>query len=383
LRRAQGRVTFTADMSRPRSRLAPPHPPLPLWQAALPNWRSPGRRRIAVSAAAAAAGLWHGTARAQSPSILDPASPNAAELSDLYLLIFYIGVAVFVLVEGLILYAVVKFRRKSPADMPDQVHGNTNVEIAWTVTPAVIVLALAAFSHRALVETFRPPADALTIEVNGHQWWWEFGYPPAVEGGVGFQTATELVVPVGRPVVLNLDSVDVVHSFWVPQLAGKTDAIPGERDGGYGQTRVWFVPDEEGTFEGQCAEFCGTQHAGMRLLVQVVSVAEYEAWHARMSAPAGAVTGAAATGLDLLTQKGCQGCHRVEGVPAMIGVVGPNLTHVGSRSRLAGGVIDNTPENLRAWIADPQAVKPGTLMPDLALTPEEVDAVAAYLESLQ
>jgi cytochrome c oxidase subunit 2 len=327
-----------------------------------------------------------GIVRADSPSILRPASPNAAEITHLYLLIFYIGVGVFILVEALILYAVIKFRRKSPDEQPEQVHGNTRVEIAWTIVPAVIVLGLAAVSHRTLVETFQPPADALTIEVFGHQWWWEFDYPPsAADGDAGFATATEVHVPVGHPVIMLLDSKDVIHSFWVPELAGKTDAIPGERDGGYGQTRVWFEPTEVGKFEGQCAEYCGTQHSGMRFTVFVDTAEDYQAWRSAMAKPAAAPPAGsdAAAGLALMSSKGCQGCHSVDGVETLNGLVGPNLTHVASRGRLAGGIYDNTDANKRAWISDPAAVKPGTLMPKLPLTPTEIDQVVAYLDTLK
>jgi cytochrome c oxidase subunit 2 len=346
--------------------------------------RSSARGLLALAAASLTCLATASHASAQS--ILDPASANAEELSTLYLLIFYMGIAVFLLVEGLIIYAVVRFRRRGPDDHPEQIHGNTSVEVAWTLVPAVIVLALAALSHRTLVATFQPPADALEIQVVGHRWWWQFTYPETGSGSAdGFSTATEVHVPVGQPVILYLDSSDVIHSFWAPQLAGKTDAIPGVRDGGFGQTKVWFVASRPGRYEGQCAEFCGTQHAGMRLTVVALEPDDFQRWRAAMAEPAvePAAGSEAARGLEIITQSACVGCHTIDGVDAMVGRTGPDLTHVASRTRLAGGTIENTAEALRNWIDDPQSMKPGTLMPDTQLSAEDLDLVVTYLETLE
>jgi cytochrome c oxidase subunit 2 len=327
-------------------------------------------------------GLAPGTASAQGPSILDPASPNAASLTDLYRVIFYLAVAVFLLVEFLIIYAALRFRRRDGDAEPAQVHGNTQIELAWTITPAIIVVVLTIFSYRALAESYARPTDAVHFNVTGHQWWWEFEHTDP-----DFATATELVVPVGRPVVLAVESADVIHSFWVPQLAGKIDAVPGERDAGYGQNSLWFTAEREGRFEGQCAEFCGTQHAGMRLSIIAVPPEEYEAWVDHMATPAAEpeADSAAARGLELTRTRGCQGCHAIDGVAEMVGQTGPDLTHVASRSHLAGGVVANTTDNLTAWIRDPQALKPGAAMPTWgdSMSADELNDIVAYLETLE
>jgi len=343
--------------------------------------RRPGhpRGRVAVAAALALAAL-PALAVAQSPSILRPASPNAEALADLYNIVFFIAVAVFLLVEGLIIYAAVAFRRREGDPEPVQVHGNTSIEIAWTIAPAVIVVVLTALSFQRLQETYQAPEDALAIDVIGHQWWWEFRYrEPAVA------TATELVVPVGRPVRLFLESTDVLHSFWAPQLAGKVDAVPGARDAGFGQNSLWFVAAAAGRYEGQCAEFCGEQHAGMRLTVIALAPADYEDWLVGQAAPAAepAFGTAAEHGRALVGTKGCQACHTIEGVEAMTGKVGPNLTHVASRAMLAGGMFPNDAEHLRRWIDEPTDLKPGTTMPGLELTPDEIADIVSYLQTLE
>jgi cytochrome c oxidase subunit 2 len=179
--------------------------------------------------------------------------------------------------------------------------------------------------------------------------------------------------------------VDVIHSFWEPQLAGTIDAVPCERDGGFSQNALWFTADRPGRFAGQCAEFCGAQHAGMRFDVVAMPEAEYEAWLAAQAAPAAPPVAGSdrARGLELVATKGCQGCHAIDGVEGMAGTVGPNLTHVGSRARLAGGMFENTPEVMHDWVDNPPALKPGTTMPDLNLTADELAAVVAYLQGLE
>lgn len=339
---------------------------------------SPARMVVAAMAVTLAAFVLTPAVSAQS--ILDPASPSATSLKRLYEVMFVLGLAVFLLVEGLILYAAFRFRRRPTDGEPNQVHGSTSAEVVWTVAPAIVVLALAAVSYRPLVEQTRPPGDALQVDVVGKQWFWEFSYP-----GSDVTTANELVLPVGRPVTLRLDSADVIHSFWVPQLAGKMDAIPGDRQGGYGRNELWFLPEREGDYWGQCAELCGTQHAGMRFLVRVVSEEAFAAWLEAQQRPAiepraGSLE---AEGRDLVAELACKGCHVIEGVEGMVGKVGPDLTHLASREHLAGAVFENTEENLRRWVDRPDDMKPGSKMPDLGLTPEQVDAITAYLQSLE
>jgi cytochrome c oxidase subunit 2 len=325
-------------------------------------------------------------ARAETPSISNPASPNAAALADLYNVILFIAIGVFLLVQGLIIYAALNFRRRASDPEPVQVHGNTRIELVWTLVPLVIVIVITLLSYRTLRATATPAsADALVINVIGHQWWWEFQHTDP-----DFATANELVVPVGRLVRLNLASADVIHSFWVPQLAGKMDLVPGVQQGeprhlGYGQNALWFVAQAEGRYEGQCAEFCGAQHSGMRLTIVAKRPPEYEAWLAVQQAPAEAPAAgsAAARGLELMKAKGCQGCHAIDGVPEMVGRVGPDLTHVASRERLAGGTFENTTANLTSWVDNPQQLKPGALMPELPVSAAEIADIVAYLESLR
>lgn len=320
------------------------------------------------------------TSLAASPSILDPASPNAEDVAGLLRIIFWLSVIVFLAVEGMIIYAIVRFRRRRDDEMPDQIHGHTGVEIAWTVTPAIIVIVLTVLSQQSLVRGYSVPADAMEVTAVGKQWWWEFRYSePEI------LTATELVVPVGRPVVVRLESTDVIHSFWVPQLAGKQDAIPGDRQGGHGRNSVWFTALRPGRYEGQCAEFCGTQHAGMRFSVVAMDEVEYAAWVQATVAPAPVPPPGSAEerGMELVSQRGCQGCHAIDGVDAMVGRIGPNLTHLMQRRMLAGGTIENTPENLARWISAPGELKAGALMPSMGLSPDEVADVVAYLRTLE
>jgi len=338
------------------------------------------RARMGVVIAAAvvlAAVVFVPSAAAQS--ILDPASPSAHSLKRLYDIMFALGILVFLLVEGLILFAAFRFRRREGDGEPKQVHGSTGAEIAWTVAPAIVVLGLAAASYGPLMERRSAPLDSLVIDVTGKQWFWEFAYPDA-----DVITADELVLPVGQTVTLRLHSADVIHSFWVPQLSGKMDAIPGPRQGGAGQNELWFTPEREGEYWGQCAELCGTQHAGMRFMVRVVSVEDFEGWLAEQALPAreprpGSLE---AEGRKLVGQMACKGCHVIDGVDGMVGRVGPNLTHVSSRPFLAGAVFENTEENIARWVTRPDDLKPGSRMPSLGLTPEQVEAVTAYLRSL-
>jgi cytochrome c oxidase subunit 2 len=213
----------------------------------------------------------------------------------------------------------------------------------------------------------------LQIEVVGHQWWWEFHYPDS-----NVVTANEVHVPLGRPVNFSLRSVDVLHSFWVPQMGGKMDVIPGHRN------HLYFTPEAVGEYHGQCTEFCGIQHANMRFRLVVDSPAEFQAWVQRQQQPAPAQPPSEELlrGQQAFTRSGCIACHTIEGTSAQ-GTIGPNLTHVGSRSTIGAGILDNTPENVAAWIKDPQAIKPGNLMPNLHVRPDDITAIVTYLESLK
>lgn len=348
---------------------------------------------------------WH---TPRTPSIHDPASPFARALDRQYWIVFWMAAAVFVVVEAMILFAALRFRRKPGDPEPAQTHGNNTLEILWTLGPVVIVLYLAYMSYGSMRQNFvsreamAGGSELLEIEAIGMQWWWAFEYPE------GFETATEMIVPVGRPVRVNVDSTDVLHSFWVPELAGKVDAVPGVRDGGAGQNFVWFVAERTGRFEGQCAELCGTQHAGMRFTVVVVEPDEYEAWAGAMAQvpeePAEFAEGFALENegeelpeeLDTAEYRGwktvggtCMACHNVDGhslIPVAEGQprkLGPNLTRVASRSRLAGGVFAHTESDVRAWIQEPSSRKVGSLMTNMGVLDEGSADILAYLYSMK
>jgi cytochrome c oxidase subunit 2 len=286
---------------------------------------------------------------------------------DVYGDIFWWSVGIFFVVELLLLFALVRFRRREgDSGVPDQVHGFTALEIGWTLIPAAILFFIAIPTVRGIFEIDGAPPDPDPIEITviGHQWWWEFRYPE-----LGFVTANELHVPVGRSASLTLTSADVIHSFWVPRLGGKRDLNPGS------ENRLWFTPDEVGVYHGQCAELCGTSHANMRMRVVVEDSVSFARWADAMSRPAPADSAGAMT----LLISGCAACHSVAGTAAQ-GKVGPDLTNLGLRSTLAGGLIENTPENLAGWLRNPDSVKPGALMPDLNLDEDRIDALVRFLE---
>lgn len=308
------------------------------------------------------------------PSIFRPLSPPAHEIHILSLLVLGICGTIFAVVGGLLVYSIVRFRARPGDDgrEPPQVYGSNQIELAWTVIPLLIVFVLFLVTTRTLIaiENAVPPDDALHVRVIGHQWWWEFRYPEQ-----GVVTANELHVPLGRPTFVTLESADVVHSFWVPQLNGKTDAIPNRVN------RTWFEPAVAGTYLGQCAEYCGTQHAHMLLRVVAQPAAEFDAWVAAQRQPAAADASAAA-GRDLFQSVACINCHRVGGTVAD-GVFAPDLTHLMSRRTIAAGAAPNTADALHAWITNPAAIKPGALMPAMKLADADVQEIVAYLTTLK
>lgn len=311
---------------------------------------------------------------AASPSTFAPASMNARLINNLTLVIFSIAAVVFVVVEGLLIFAAVRFRGKNRPGYPEQVEGNQRIEIAWTIFPAVVLLIVFFISLRTLgVLGYRPAqaTDPIHVKVVGHRWWWEFDYPD-----LKITTANQLVIPVDTPVFLDVESVDVIHSYWVPQLGGKIDAIPGHTN------TTWVQADQTGIYHGQCSEYCGTQHGGMLFDAVVVSANDFQVWVQNQQAPLPALTGQAALGEQVFLKGPCVGCHTIDGTAAQ-GKVGPNLTHFASRSIFAGGVADNTPPELDKWLANPGGIKPGTLMPNLNLTQTQIDELVAFLENLR
>jgi cytochrome c oxidase subunit 2 len=308
-------------------------------------------------------------------SVNNPRGDNMQTIWNLFVPIFWMSVVIFVIVQGLLIYAVIRFRRRPGAEAPHAFHGNTKLEIAWTIAPALVLAVIAVPTLTTIADFAKDPGpEALTVRVIGHQWWWEFQYP----GQNGAVVADELHIPVNRPIRFELRSADVIHSFWVPQLAGKQDVVPGQNN------QISFTAKETGTYRGQCAEFCGAQHANMAFIVVVEEPAAFNDWLQHQTQPAAAAPSdpLVQQGQQLFTSTGCVGCHTIRGTQAA-GVVGPDLTHFGQRQVIAGDVLKNTSEELHRWIKNPQAIKPGTIMPNLGLTDEQVNAVVAYLESLK
>jgi cytochrome c oxidase subunit 2 len=301
------------------------------------------------------------------------------------------AVVVFVLVEGALLVAIWKFRGRPDDPEPKQVHGNTMLEIIWTAIPAFILVMIAIPTVRTIFRTsdYATGEDVLQVEVIGHQWWWEFRY-----ADLGVVTANEMHVPVNKTVNLRMTTVDVLHSFWVPQFAAKRDVFPKRHN------PMWFKAEVTGTFPGQCAEFCGIQHATMGFTTVVQTQDEFDDWVAaqRVGSPlvnAGQVAVDTTAPPDSVEIKGrelfagsggCIGCHAMVGTP-MAGIAqmrGPNLTHFGSRKTMVGAWLENTPENLTRWLSNPDSVKQGTLMVlPRKLTADEIATLVAYLRSHQ
>lgn len=316
--------------------------------------------------------------RSPQTSVFSPVSTPADEIYHLSLLVLAICAGIFAVVFSLIVYAVVKYRRR-PADdgrEPPQIYGSNQVEIAWTVIPILIVVVLFLAAARVIhaVQDAQFPPGALEVTAVGHQFWWEFRYP-----SYGFITANELHVPVSEsghpiPTHITLLSADVAHSFWVPKLAGKTDLIPNRRN------EMWIDPHVGGTYVGQCAQYCGTEHAKMLLTVDVQSREDFERWVQAQKAPV-AVSDQVAAGRQIFETTACVNCHTIAGTAAN-GKFGPDLTHLMSRKTIAAGVVENTEENLRLWVTSPDAIKPGVLMPAMQLPKQDIDSLVAYLMSL-
>ncbi|MBM4435688.1 MAG: cytochrome c oxidase subunit II [Actinobacteria bacterium] len=336
-----------------------------------------GQRASAFGVAALGAALLTlaMTACGDTPqSILAPATRQARESNALLGFVFWAALGVFVVVEGVLLFALWRFRRRRGDALPRQTHGHAGLEIAWTIAPAALIAVVAALTFRSLFALAAPSAaDAVRVRAIGHQWWFEFQYPD-----LGFVTANELHLPAGRDAAIQLESVDVIHSFWVPQLRGKTDMVPGRVN------QLVFRPEAPGTYLGQCAEFCGGAHAQMKFTVVVEDPAGFDAWVALQKQEAALPASAAAQqGLQLFTTTGgCLACHTVRGTPAQ-GRIGPDLTHVGGRGHIAAGLMATAPDQIARWLRDPQGEKPGNKMTIRQLTEDEITALVAYLMGLK
>jgi cytochrome c oxidase subunit II len=329
-----------------------------------------------MSVAAALAGPGH----VFSPTdLFSPVSSPAQSIFELSVLVVAVALAIFVVVFSLLAYAVLRFRHRGPDDgrEPPQVYGSTQIELAWTIIPVIIVIVLFLSSARVIAAVQHPAmaVDAVEVTVIGHQFWWEYRYP-----GLNVVTANELHVPVSdparpRPTLLTLLSADTDHSFWVPRLAGKTDLIPNFPN------TTWIDPHQTGLYEGQCAQYCGTQHAKMLLRVYVDSGEDFDRWvrdQARPASPGAAVS----RGRRIFESTACINCHTVAGTAAN-GRFGPDLTHLMSRETIASGAAPNTRENLRRWIENPDAIKPGSLMPAMQLERQDLDELTNYLLTLR
>lgn len=338
-------------------------------------------------------------------STWDPVGPVAERQLLLFNVLLWVMVAVFIIVEGVLVYAAIRYRRRPGQELPKQTHGNMTLEITWTIIPTILIMALGIWSVITIYEFDEPPAsaDVLHVNVTGHQWWFEFEYEDA-GGGKRIVTANELRVPVDRAVRLTLESDDVLHSFWIPKLAGKIDIVPTRTN------HLWFQADSDkidslpATFYGQCAEFCGIAHALMKFRVRVLSQEGYDAW-VRNYGPPPANTDQAKQGQRVFGN--CVMCHSIDGendsqaqasrkqaflsggglVPA------PNLTDLRTRESLAAGLLDLNKETLKRWVRNPEDVKPGNYMKsraahlygtgELSLSDSDLDAVVAYLLNLQ
>jgi cytochrome c oxidase subunit 2 len=387
-------------------------------------------RRLLLAAPLAAVLLASPLPAAAQPWVVAPASDSAAVISQLFWFTLVLATIVFVLVEGLLIYSSLRFRRRAPLPTrePPQIHGNTRLEVMWATVPALILIGLFGITVSRLGDLSQIPTDpnTLHISVTGKQFQWEFGY-----GNSGVKS-NDLHIPVGLPLVFDVTSTDVIHSFWVPDLYGKIDANPGRVN------RITFKATKPGEYRGVCAELCGAGHSGMLFRVEAVSQGEFQQWlqqqqqagaaapvpqpntgavasavpsPAAAAKPAGSPAPAApaapaptsapappapakpapapggaspADGAALIQQKGCGACHTIPGIPGATGVIGPNLAGVASRNRIAGGAVaNNGPDDLKKWIMNPPAVKPGTAMPNLGLTDDEATKIVAYLETLK
>ena len=331
---------------------------------------------------------WFDLTAIVSPAISDsptnifaPAGTPAHFIFGLSMLVLGITGAIFFIVAGLLLYALVRFRSRTTdganEQEPAQIYGSNQIEISWTVIPILIVVMLFLATARVIYTTEHAPkpAEALDVTVIGHQFWWEYRYP-----ALGVVTANELHVPVSDPkhplpTYLTMSSADTDHSFWVPRLAGKMDLIPNKIN------TMWIDPQREGLYLGQCAQYCGVQHAKMLIRVYAETPAAFASWIAHEREPAVQNPGVA-KGQAVFEHNACISCHSIRGTVAT-GRFGPDLTHVGSRNTIASGSVPNTTANLRSFIDNPAHFKPGALMPPMHLDSQALDAVTAYLTTLK
>lgn len=395
----------------PRKRAGSPPEPTPDENTQRPAPRRNRLVRLAFFGAVAAIFLLATACSQGFQSTWDPIGPVADKQLQLFNVLLWTMVAVFVLVEGALIYIIIRYRRRPGQPRPPQIHGHTALEVTWTIIPTALILGLGIWSVFTLFELDSPPTDQgeiLDVTVTGHQWYFEFEYPDADGQGKRISTANELRIPADRPISLILESDDVLHSFWVPKLGGKLDMVPTR------QNKLWLMADSEmieqplpATFYGQCAELCGLAHAQMRFRVTVMTEEDYQAWVANYSPPQ-ALTPRAQQGKTQFAIH-CALCHTVDGPEIesvaqsrtdsfltggdAVAVPGPNLTDLRTRQTLGAGITDLSVDNLRAWIKNPDDIKPGNWMYDKAafyqdggdatLTDDQIDALIEYLLNLR
>lgn len=303
-----------------------------------------------------------------------PRSPQTQDIANLFYLTLAIAAGIFLLVTILVVLASWRYRQRGEAGEPAQKYGNRKLEIGWTVAPALLLAALFVLTLTTMskADPAVPANRQPDLVIVAHQWWWQVTYPES-----GVVTANEIHIPAGQKLLVQVESADVIHDFWVPQLARKVDAVPGKPN------HIWLQADQPGLYEGTCAEYCGAQHAWMRIRVYAESQSDFDAWQAQQLQSATTPdTQLAIEGAKLFQSRTCSNCHTIAGT-ASGAKIGPDLTHVGGRDTLAAGVLENNPANLASWLKDPQAIKPGNNMPNLKLTAQEVNVLVAYLEELK
>lgn len=308
----------------------------------------------------------------RTPAVLQPQGEAAAQIEGLWWLLFGLGTLVYLLVLGLMLFALFR-RRAQTQQAASEANGRKLIWLGGIILPAFILMITYGFTLNVMRNLgISTNNHSLVVEVTGYQWWWEVHYPEQ-----NVITANEIYIPSGEKVLFHLTSADVIHSFWVPELHGKMDLIPGT-------TNTWQLQaDEPGDYWGLCAEFCGTQHAKMLFLVVAVAPEQFETWLEGQSQPAALpTTEAAQAGQAIFMETGCSECHTIRGTKAG-GDLGPDLTHLASRLTLGAGSVSNRRGNLAGWVADPHGIKPGNLMPTSGLSGTELQSLIAYLESLQ
>jgi len=301
-----------------------------------------------------------------------PGGANALPIYHLWMVAIAICGLIFLLVTGLIVYSLMKYRWREGEPDPEQVPGQHTVEMIWTAIPFGIVILLFVLTVKTMGVSDPAPAPKPDLIVIGHQWWWEARYP-----GTGVVAANEIHIPTGVELSVELDSADVLHEFWVARLARKMTTVPGHPN------HIWIEADEPGTYLGSCSEFCGTEHAWMRFIVVAQPKAEFEAWEkAQLLASTEPAAADAQQGEQIFMQMSCVNCHNIAGTPAHAHV-GPDLTHLASRRQIGAGLMYNTPADLKLWLRNPQAAKPGVEMPNFEFTEDQLTALTDYLETLR